>query len=173
MEGVRAAGRIAVTRLGLVAMAAAVTLGASASAQTPPAPAPGYGPPVTLEEAKRIVAAAQAEARRQGFTMAFAVVEPSGSLVAFERMDGVQYGSIEVAQEKARTAALFRRPSKAFGDSLAAGRMGVLSFPGVVAVEGGVPILRDGHIVGAIGASGGSSEQDGEVAAAGASAIHP
>jgi uncharacterized protein GlcG (DUF336 family) len=158
----------------LVAMAAAVTLGASgAGAQTPPAPAPGYGPPVTLEEAKRIVAAAEAEARRQGFTMAFAVVEPSGALVAFEKMDGTQYGSIEIAQGKARTAALFRRPSKAFGDSIAQGRVAVLSFPGVVAVEGGVPILRDGHIVGAIGASGGSSEQDGQVAGVGAAAVKP
>lgn len=156
-------------------MVAAASVAASAAgAQTAPAaPAPGYGPPVTLDEAKRIVAAAEAEARRQGFTMAIAVVEPSGALVAFEKMDGTQYGSIEVAQGKARTAALFRRPSKAFGDALAQGRTGVLSFEGVVAVEGGVPILRDGHIVGAVGASGGSSEQDGEVAGVGASAIRP
>ncbi len=133
---------------------------------TSQSPAPGYGQPVSLDRAKRIVAAAEAEARRQGFLMAFAVVEPTGGLVAFERMDGVQYGSIEVSQAKARTAALFRRPSKAFADAVAAGKLGVLGFPGAVAVEGGVPIVVDGHIIGALGVSGGTSEQDGAVAAA-------
>jgi uncharacterized protein GlcG (DUF336 family) len=157
--------------LGASAAAGAEPAPAPAASTPAPAPAPGYGPPVTLDEAKRIVAAAEAEARRQGFSMAFAVVEPSGALVAFEKMDGTQYGSIDVAQAKARTAALYRRPSKAFGDGLSAGRLGILSFEGVVAVEGGVPILRDGRIVGAIGASGGSSDQDGQVAAAGAASI--
>ncbi|HEY3812218.1 MAG TPA: heme-binding protein [Caulobacteraceae bacterium] len=130
------------------------------------APAPGYGAPVSLERAKRLVAAAEAEARKHDFLMAFAIVEPSGALVAFERMDGVQYGSLEVAQAKARSAALFRRPSKAFSESVAKGAVGVLSLPGAVAVEGGVPIIVDGKIVGAIGVSGGSSEQDGAVAMA-------
>jgi uncharacterized protein GlcG (DUF336 family) len=161
-------------RAAIAAACAAAVLGAeSAQAQTAPPPLPGYGPPVTLDEAKHVIAAAEAEARRQGFSMAFAVVEPTGALVAFIKMDGTQFGSIEVAQAKARTAALFRRPSKAFGDAVSQGRTGVLSLPGVVAVEGGVPILREGRIVGAIGASGGSSEQDGEVAAAGVAALRP
>jgi glc operon protein GlcG len=141
---------------------------AAALAPTPAAaaPAPGYGAPVSLERAKRIVAAAEAEARRQGYLMAFAVVEPSGSLVAFARMDGTQYGSIEVSQAKARSAALFRRPSKAFSDSVAAGHVGVLALQGAIPVEGGIPIVVDGRIVGAVGVSGGSSDQDGAVAAA-------
>jgi uncharacterized protein GlcG (DUF336 family) len=86
-------------------------------------------------------------------------------------MDGTQYGSIVIAQGKAKTAALFKRPSKAFGDGLAQGKLGALSFDGVIAVEGGIPIVVDGKIVGAIGASGGSSDQDGAMAAAGLAAL--
>jgi uncharacterized protein GlcG (DUF336 family) len=156
---------------GLVLGAAAAPAAAPAPVPAPaataaPAPLPGYGAPVTLERAKRLIAAAEAEAKKHDYLMAFAIVEPSGALVAFERMDGVQYGSLEVAQAKARSAALFRRPSKAFSDAVAAGRMGIMTLPGAVAIEGGVPIVVDGHIVGAIGVSGGSSEQDGAVAAA-------
>jgi uncharacterized protein GlcG (DUF336 family) len=151
----------------LAMAAAAPAAGQAPSAPAPAAaPAPGYGAPVTLERAKRLVAAAEAEARRHDFLMAFAIVEPSGALVAFERMDGVQYGSLEVAQAKARSAALFRRPSKAFADTVSQGKVGVMSLPGAVAVEGGIPIVVDGRIVGAIGVSGGTSEQDGAVAMA-------
>jgi glc operon protein GlcG len=153
----------------LAMAAAAPTAGGQPAAPAPvaaPAPAPGYGAPVTLDRAKRLVAAAEAEARRHDFLMAFAIVEPSGALVAFERMDGVQYGSLEVAQAKARSAALFRRPSKAFADTVSQGKVGVMTLPGAVAVEGGIPIVVDGKIVGAIGVSGGSSEQDGAVAMA-------
>jgi uncharacterized protein GlcG (DUF336 family) len=100
------------------------------------------------------------------------VVEPSGELVAFERMDGVAYGSIEVSQEKARTAARFMRPSKAFSDSMGA-RPIVLSIHSITAVEGGVPLVVDGKIIGAIGASGASSELDGQAAQAGAAALAP
>jgi uncharacterized protein GlcG (DUF336 family) len=125
-----------------------------------------YGASVTLEQAKRIVAAAEKSAAERDFTMAFAVVEPSGALVLFHKMDGTQYGSILVAQEKARTAALFKRPTKAFAEVVAAGKASIMSLPGVVAVEGGTPIMVEGHMVGALGVSGGTSEQDGEVAAA-------
>ena len=151
-----------------LAMAAAAPAAGQQPAAPAPvaAPAPGYGAPVTLERAKRLVAAAEAEARRHDFLMAFAIVEPSGALVAFERMDGVQYGSLEVAQAKARSAALFRRPSKAFADTVSQGKVGVMTLPGAVAVEGGIPIVVDGRIVGAIGVSGGTSEQDGAVAMA-------
>ena len=135
---------------------------AAAPAQQLPNP---YGAPIALDQARQIVARARSEATRRNLSLAFAVVEPGGQLVLFEKMDGTQYGSEAVAQAKARTAAHFRRPTKAFSDSVAAGRMAVLSLPGVVAVEGGVPILIGGRIVGALGVSGASSEQDGEVAA--------
>lgn len=133
--------------------------------------APAYGAPVSLEQARTAVAAARAEATRRNFTLAFAVVEPSGSLVLFERMDGIQYGSVQVAQDKARSAALFRRPTKAFAEAVTAGRVGVLGLEGAVAVEGGVPLLSGGRIIGALGVSGASSEQDGQVAQAGAAAL--
>jgi uncharacterized protein GlcG (DUF336 family) len=97
--------------------------------------------------------------------MAFAVVDPSGQLVLFEKMDGTQYGSVIVAQEKARSAALFKRSTKAFSDAVAAGRVAVISLPGALPIEGGVPIIVKGRIIGALGVSGGTSEQDGEIAA--------
>jgi uncharacterized protein GlcG (DUF336 family) len=151
------------------AAGAAVLLAASAAgSQTVPGP---YGPPVGLDQARAAVAAAEAEAKRQGFTMAFAVVDPSGDLVAFARMDGVQTGSITVAQDKARSAALYRRPSKAFAEAVAAGKLGVLGLHGAVAVEGGVPLVSGGKVIGALGVSGGSSEQDGQVAAVGVAAV--
>lgn len=142
----------------------AIVWATSAGAQQLPFP---YGAPVTLEQAKTIVAAAERSARARNLTMAFAVVEPSGELVLFQKMDGTQYGSDIVAREKARTAARFKRSTKAFSDSVVAGRNAVLSLPGVVAIEGGTPIVVKGQIIGAIGVSGGTSEQDGEVAAAG------
>ncbi|MEY3624483.1 MAG: hypothetical protein RLZZ407_2042 [Pseudomonadota bacterium] len=141
----------------------ALALTTAAGAQQSPLP---YGSPVTLAQAKAIVAAAEKSAQSRNFTMAFAIVEPSGELVLFHKMDGTQYGSDLVAREKARTAARFKRSTKAFFDSIAGGRNAVLSLPGVVAIEGGTPIVINGRIVGAIGVSGGSSEQDGEVAAA-------
>jgi uncharacterized protein GlcG (DUF336 family) len=157
-----------------------LSLAAPADAQTPPAapaaPAaaqaqPAYGEAISLPAARRIAEAAEAAARERGFSMAFAIVDPSGGLVLFHKMDGTQNGSVEVAIAKARTSALFRRPTRAFSDSVAAGRTAVLSLPGVVAVEGGVPIMVDGRVTGAIGVSGASSEQDGEIAAAALAAI--
>ena len=135
----------------------------SAAAQQAPAP---YGTPVSLEQARQIVTTARQAAGARDFTMAFAVVEPSGQLVLFEKMDGTQYGSVVVAQEKARSAAFFKRPTKALSDAVAAGRVAVLGLPGAVPIEGGVPIVLNGRILGALGISGGTSEQDGEIAAA-------
>jgi uncharacterized protein GlcG (DUF336 family) len=141
----------------------------AAAAQTPapaaPTPQPLYGTAVSLADARRIADAAEAEARRRGFNMAFAIVDPSGALVLFHKMDNTQNGSVEVAVQKARTSALFRRPTKFFSDAVAGGRNTVLSLPNMVAIEGGVPILIDGRIAGAIGVSGASSAEDGEVAA--------
>jgi len=112
-----------------------------------------------------------AEGRRQNLTLAVAIVEPNGALVAFERMDGVQYASLDVAQDKARSAALYRRATLAFSQSVSQGRVGVLSLRGAVAIEGGVPLVIGGRLVGAIGVSGASSAEDGVVAAAGAAAL--
>jgi len=132
-----------------------------------------YGAPVTLEAARQAAAAALAEARKNGWLMAVAVVDPAGQLVYFERMDNVQNGSTTVCLNKARSAALFKRPTKAFQDMLAGGGAGVrvLGLEGAVPVEGGLPLMADGKIIGAIGLSGDLSENDGRCAQAGADAL--
>jgi uncharacterized protein GlcG (DUF336 family) len=138
----------------------------------PDAPQP-YGFPIGLDAAKKAAAPALAEARRNNWAMAVAIVDPAGELVYFERMDHTQTGSVTVALDKARSAARFKRPTKAFQDMLAVGGEGlrVMSLSGAVPVEGGVPIAIDGKIVGAIGVSGGTSPQDGQCARAGAEAV--
>ena len=131
-----------------------------------------YGLSVTADQAKTIAAAAVAEARKNQWTMAIAVMDTAGDLVYFEKMDNTQVGSVDVAQAKARSAARFKRPTKAFQDALAAGGEGwrILSLGGAIAVEGGLPLMSGGRIIGAIGASGGTSQQDGVTAAAGGAA---
>jgi glc operon protein GlcG len=132
-----------------------------------------YGAPITLENAKKAAAPALAEARTQGLMMAVAIVDPAGTLVYYEKMDDTQMGSARVAIAKARSAALFKRPTKEFQDTLAGGADGlrVLQIEGAVPVEGGVPLVIDGKIAGAIGLSGGTSAQDGQCARAGADAL--
>jgi glc operon protein GlcG len=132
-----------------------------------------YGAPVGVEAAKKAAAAALAEAVKNKWNMAVAVVEPSGTLVFYEKMDNTQIGSADVAIAKARSAAQFKRPTKAFQDALAAGGAGlrILGLPGAVPVEGGVPLVSEGRIIGAIGLSGGTSEQDGQCAQAGAGTV--
>ena len=128
-----------------------------------------YGAPIPLADAKRVLIAAQAEAAKNKWNVAIAVVDSGGHLVAFERMDTTQYGSVEVAQDKARTSVAFRRPSKAFQDTIAAGGEGMrmLKLTGATPIEGGLPLIVNGKIVGAIGVSGVTSAQDGQIAAAG------
>ncbi len=130
---------------------------------------PPYGPSVTLEAAQKAAAAASAEARKNNWNMAIAVVDPDGTLVYYEKMDNTQLGSAKVAVDKARSAALFKRPTKAFQDRLTSGSAGlpVLALEGAVPVEGGIPLILDGHIVGAIGVSGDSSDHDAQCAQAG------
>jgi glc operon protein GlcG len=143
-----------------------------ASDQMPaPPPALPHGLPITLEQARRAAAAAEAVARQNGWSMAIAVAELSGALVYFLKMDNTQYGSIKIAQAKAETAAQFRRPTKMFTDALADGHMLFLTFEGLSAAPGGLPIIADGKLIGAIGVSGGSGPQDDIVAHAGAAAI--
>src|SRR5882724_2051863 len=121
-----------------------------------------YGPPIGVENAKKAAAAALAEAAKNHWAMAVAVVDPNGTLVYYEKMDNTQIGSANVSIEKARTAAQFKRATKVFQDGLAAGGPGlrILGLPGVTPVEGGVPLIADGNIIGAIGLSGANSDQD-------------
>jgi glc operon protein GlcG len=132
-----------------------------------------YGAPINGENAKKAAGAALAEARRNNWNMAAAVVDPAGDLVYFEKLDGTQAASVTIAVDKARSSARFKRPTKALQDTLAAGGDGlrVLRLDGAIPVEGGVPILVDGKIVGAIGLSGGTSAQDGQCANAGAAVV--
>jgi glc operon protein GlcG len=155
-----------------------------ALAQQPPAPAAKppaapssyaipIGPSIGLDAARKAAAAASAEARKNGWFMAIAVVDPAGTLVYYEKADTTQLGSAVVAIDKARSAALYKRPTKAFEDALAKGGVGVrvLALKGAIPVDGGVPLLVEGKLVGAIGVSGDLSEHDAQCAAAGASAL--
>jgi glc operon protein GlcG len=131
----------------------------------------GYGSPIPVETARKVAAAAIAEAKKNGWTVAAAILDTGGDLVFFERMDNTQVASTIVAQEKARTAVRFKRPSKAFEDALNGGRQAILSLPGVTPIEGGIPLVIDGKIVGAIGVSGATSPQDAQCAQMGADTL--
>ena len=152
-----------------IALYAALLLGTPLSAQQPPTPpmppTTPYGPPITLEQAKKVADAAEAEARKRNMTMAIAIVEPTGDLVYFRKMDGTQYASIKTAQDKAISAALFRRSSKSFRERVAAGDLSPMALRGAVASDGGVPILVNGRIIGAIGTSGGADDLVSQVGA--------
>ena len=132
-----------------------------------------YGPTINLDNAKKVAAAAMAEVKKNNWIMAIAIVDPNGDLVYFEKMDDTPVGSTLVCQEKARSAARFKRPTKAFQDMLASGGEGVrvLRIKGAVPVDGGLPIMMSGKVVGGVGLSGGTSAQDGQCAQAGVSAV--
>jgi glc operon protein GlcG len=153
------------------ATAVIFTLGAMASAVAQ-MPNP-YGLPISLENAKKAAAPALAEAAKNNWTVAVAIVDPGGNLVYYEKMDNTQLGSANVAIDKARSAALYKRPTKAFQDALAAGgdAVRILRLQGAVPVEGGIPLILDGKIVGAIGVSGATSAQDAQCAKAGADIV--
>ena len=139
-----------------------------AQAQTP------YGAPLTLDQAKRAMAAAEAEARKNNWQVIISIVDSGGHLVMLQRMDNAQYGSIAIATDKAKSAAAFRRPTKVWQDLIAQGgvHMRVLNLTGDAGVlEGGVPIVLDSRVVGAIGVSGVSSDQDAQIATAGVNAL--
>jgi glc operon protein GlcG len=131
-----------------------------------PAPAPAYGAPITLERAQALIERAIAAADKRGFHMAVAIVEPSGELVAFARMDDTQYGSIYVAQRKAETAARYRNTTAAMEARTLAGRTVTLANADTLPIAGGIPIVVDGKIVGAIGVSGAAAAEDDEIARA-------
>lgn len=126
---------------------------------------------ISLADAKAIAAAASAKAVSEGWNVVIAIHDSGGNLVYLERADDTQLGSIQVAQEKSRTALRFKRPTKDLEDTVLSGRVHLMSLPGITSVEGGLPLLVDGEIVGSIGVSGVQSSQDGQVAAAGAAAL--
>lgn len=146
----------------------------SASAAVVYAQAPmTYGTSITVEPARKVAAAAVAESQKHQFKMAVAIVDIAGDLVYFERMDDTQVGSVDIAIDKARSAARFKRPTKVFQDGLAAGGAGLrmLALKGAVPVAGGIPIVSGGKVIGAIGCSGGTSDEDAQCAQAGADAM--
>jgi glc operon protein GlcG len=126
---------------------------------------------LTLEVAKQLGAVAEKAAAANKWTMVIAILDDGGNLMYLERMDETQIGSIEVAIQKGRSAVTFKRPTKVFEDAVAGGRTALLRLPGAVPVEGGLPITVDGKIIGAIGVSGGTSPQDGEVGKAALDAL--
>jgi glc operon protein GlcG len=127
---------------------------------------------VTLELAKKLAAAAEAEAARNKWTMAITIVDDGGNLIYFQRMDGTQFGSTDVSMQKAKTAVFFKRPTKAFEDSVMVDKRNVvLSLPNAIAIEGGLPLILDGQIIGAIGVSGAKASEDGIVAKAALAAV--
>jgi glc operon protein GlcG len=128
-------------------------------------------PILTLETAKKITAAAEAEAKKRGATVVIAVVDDGGHLILLERLDDTQVASVEVAIGKARTAAIFRRPSKVFEDQVKNGRVAALALPGATPLQGGVPLIFEGKVVGAIGVSGNTPQEDEDIAMAGAAAM--
>lgn len=149
-----------------------VLLGFAPSIVTGQEPIP-YGPPITLAQAKKVMAAAETEAVKQNWPVAIAIVDAGGHLVLFQRLENTQLGSIDVALEKAKTSALFRRPTRVFEEGLEKGgaNLKVLKLPKALPIEGGLPIVVDGKVIGAIGVSGVKSTEDAQVAAAGLAAL--
>jgi glc operon protein GlcG len=130
-----------------------------------------YGPNINLATAKKVSAAAAEEAAKLKINVVIAIVDTGGQIVYLERFDVVQWGSVKVALHKAKCSIAYKRPTKALEDAIAKGNMNYLTLDGISAIEGGVPIMQDGKIIGAIGVSGGSAAQDGEVARAGAAMV--
>ena len=149
-------------RIQILAATLLMTLAVAVEAQLPTKQV------LTLDAAKKIAAAAEVEARKRGATVVIAVVDDGGYLLVLERLDDTQVASVDVGIAKARTAAIFRRPSKVFEDQVKNGRVAALALPGAVALQGGVPIIIDGKVVGAIGVSGNSPQEDEEIAKVGA-----
>ena len=157
-----------------VALFVAVTV--HAQTQTPaaaPPPPPAYGTPITLDQAKKVLSAAEAEAKKNNWNVVISIVDTGGQLVTMSRLDNTQFGSVEVAREKAYSSVAFRRPTKVFQDAIAKGGENVrlLGLTGASLLEGGIPIVVDGKIVGGIGVSGVTSVQDAQIAQAGIDAL--
>jgi glc operon protein GlcG len=132
-----------------------------------------YGPPISLDAAQAVIHAAVAEAKKRNWKMNVAVIDSGGNLVAFQRMDGAMLASIQIAEHKARAAATFRRPTKVFEDGINLLHLNyLLAFDGVIASRGGIPLIDQGLLIGAIGCSGGTDSQDEIVSKTGAAVIN-
>ena len=160
------------TLLSLMVAVMVLALAAPVTAQAP-APPPEYGTPLNLEQAKKIMAGAEAEAAKNKWGMVITIVDSGGNAVMVHRLDNTQFGSIDVARDKARTAVAFRRPTKVFQDLIAQGgaNLRLLNLTGASVLEGGIPIVVGGKIIGGVGVSGGTSQQDAQVAQAGIDAL--
>jgi glc operon protein GlcG len=139
----------------------------------PPLPQIPYGAPISLEQAKKVIAGAEAEAKKNSWNVVIAVLDSGGHVVMLQRLDGAQLGSIDVAKEKAYSAVLYRRPTKMFQDLVGQGgaNLRLLRLSGASVLEGGIPLIVDGKLIGAVGVSGVTSEQDAQIAQAGAEAL--
>jgi glc operon protein GlcG len=145
-------------------------LAVQVDAQGPPPP---YGPGITLEQAKKVLAGSEAEAKKNNWNVVISVVDSAGQLVTMSRLDNTQFGSVDVARDKAYSAVAFRRPTKAFQDAVGQGgeNLRILKLAGASPLEGGIPIVVDGKIIGAVGVSGVTSQQDAQIARAGIEAL--
>lgn len=143
----------------------------SASAQTP-TPPPAYGPAIGLEQAKKVMAGAEAEAKKNNWPVVIVIMDSGGNLVMLQRLDNAQWGSVDIAREKARSAVALRRPTKALQDAVGQGGSNLrLLTIGYSVLEGGIPIVADGKIIGSVGVSGVTSQQDAQIAQAGIDAL--
>lgn len=155
-------------RLLALSLAATLVAAASASAQAPPA----YGPAITLEQAKKVMAGAEAEATKNNWPVVIVILDAGGNLVMLHRLDNAQWGSVDIAKEKARSAVALRRPTKALQDAVAQGGANLrLLNIGYSVLEGGIPIVADGKIIGSVGVSGVTSQQDAQIGQAGIDAL--
>jgi len=164
-------GRLSLTAVLGAALLFGTPVHAQQQAPSPPPPPPAYGAPITLEQARAAIAAGQAESKKNGWNHVFAVVDGGGTLIAFEKADLASNSSSEIAQAKARTAATFRVPTKAYQDRLSSGETFILGLSGVVPAAGGMPIIVGGKVIGAIGVSGATPLQDHQAAEAAVAAV--
>jgi len=171
-EGHMRAARLLSLVVVTVLLVASVPVGAQQPVAPPPPQIP-YGAPISLEQAKKVMAGAEAEAKKQNWSMVIVVLDSGDNVVMLQRMDGTQLGSIGAAQDKAYSAVLYRRPTKVFQDLVGKGgaNLRLLGLRGASPLEGRIPIIVDGKLIGAIGVSGAASEQDAQVAQAGADAL--
>jgi glc operon protein GlcG len=157
---------------GTVMLLATSTASAQQPAAAPPPPPP-YGAAITLDQAKKVMAGAEAEAQKNKWNVVISILDSGGNIVMVHRMDGAQFGSLEVAREKAYSAVAFRRPTKAFEDAIGQGgvNLRILKLAGASPLEGGLPIVVDGKLVGGIGVSGVTAPQDAQIGRAGIEAL--
>jgi uncharacterized protein GlcG (DUF336 family) len=158
---------------GLLPLALGTLLLAAPAPALAQAPPPPYGAPITFEQARKVMTGAQAEARKNNWPVVITILDSGGQIVMVHRLDNAQWGSVEVARDKARSAVAFRRPTKVFQDAIGQGgvNLRLLQLTGGSVLEGGIPIIVDGKVVGAIGVSGVTSQQDAQIAQAGVDAL--